>query len=73
MPCAPWLKAQVAEAIAAEGFRVFELPSGFRLLVGRDLEERERLYQSIAESSRNLNFPIEGLSASLTTAALAPT
>jgi allantoate deiminase len=27
-PCAPWLKAQVAEAIAAEGFRVFELPSG---------------------------------------------
>jgi allantoate deiminase len=27
-PCAPWLKAQVAEAIEAEGFRVFELPSG---------------------------------------------
>jgi allantoate deiminase len=27
-PCAPWLKAQVAEAIAAEGFGVFELPSG---------------------------------------------
>src|SRR5882762_8362884 len=27
-PCAPWLKAQVANAIAAEGFRVFELPSG---------------------------------------------
>jgi allantoate deiminase len=27
-PCAPWLRAQVAEAIAAEGFRVFELPSG---------------------------------------------
>jgi allantoate deiminase len=27
-PCAPWLKAQVADAIAAEGFRVFELPSG---------------------------------------------
>jgi allantoate deiminase len=27
-PCAPWLKAQIAEAIAAEGFRVFELPSG---------------------------------------------
>ena len=25
--------------------RVFELPSGFRLLVGRDLEERERLYR----------------------------
>jgi allantoate deiminase len=28
VPCAPWLKAQVAEAIAAEGFGVFELPSG---------------------------------------------
>src|SRR5882724_8353695 len=27
-PCAPWLKAQLADAIAAEGFRVFELPSG---------------------------------------------
>jgi allantoate deiminase len=27
-PCAPWLKAQVADAIAAEGFRAFELPSG---------------------------------------------
>ena len=28
VPCAPWLKQQVAEAIAAEGFRAFELPSG---------------------------------------------
>jgi len=28
VPCAPWLKHQVADAIAAEGFRVFELPSG---------------------------------------------
>src|ERR1700721_1918963 len=28
VPCAPWLKAQVEEAIAAEGYRVFELPSG---------------------------------------------
>lgn len=27
-PCAPWLKAQVAEAVAAEGYPVFELPSG---------------------------------------------
>jgi allantoate deiminase len=27
-PCAPWLRGQVAEAIAGEGFRVFELPSG---------------------------------------------
>jgi len=28
VPCAPWLKAQVAEAIAAEGLGVFELSSG---------------------------------------------
>lgn len=28
VPCAPWLKSQVAEAVAAEGVRVFELPSG---------------------------------------------
>jgi allantoate deiminase len=28
VPCAPWLRAQVAEAIAGEGFSVFELPSG---------------------------------------------
>lgn len=28
VPCAPWLKRQVADAIAGEGFRVFELPSG---------------------------------------------
>jgi allantoate deiminase len=28
VPCAPWLKAQVAEAVAAEGYRPFELPSG---------------------------------------------
>jgi allantoate deiminase len=27
-PCAPWLRSQVAQAIAGEGFRVFELPSG---------------------------------------------
>ena len=27
-PCAPWLKEQIAQAIAAEGFSVFELPSG---------------------------------------------
>jgi len=27
-PCAPWLQEQIAQAIAAEGFRVFELPSG---------------------------------------------
>ena len=28
VPCAPWLKEQVSEAIAGEGYRVFELPSG---------------------------------------------
>lgn len=28
VPCAPWLKVQVAEAVAAEGHPVFELPSG---------------------------------------------
>jgi allantoate deiminase len=28
VPCAPWLRRQVSAAIAAEGFRVFELPSG---------------------------------------------
>jgi allantoate deiminase len=28
VPCAPWLKRQVSEAVAAEGYGVFELPSG---------------------------------------------
>lgn len=28
VPCAPWLKTQVADAVAAEGYDVFELPSG---------------------------------------------
>ena len=28
VPCEPWLKAQVAEAVAAEGYPVFELASG---------------------------------------------
>jgi allantoate deiminase len=28
VPCAPWLRSQVADAIAGEGYRVFELPSG---------------------------------------------
>jgi allantoate deiminase len=27
-PCAPWLRAQIADAIVAEGFSVFKLPSG---------------------------------------------
>jgi allantoate deiminase len=28
VPCAPWLKAQVEAAVVAEGYPVFELPSG---------------------------------------------
>ena len=28
VPCAPWLRNQMSEAVAAEGFRAFELPSG---------------------------------------------
>jgi allantoate deiminase len=28
VPCAPWLKSQICEAVAGEGHRVFELPSG---------------------------------------------
>src|SRR5262245_56676324 len=32
--------------------RVFQLPSGFRLLVGRDLEERERLYEVILQAGQ---------------------
>jgi allantoate deiminase len=28
VPCASWLQAQVSDAITAEGYRVFELPSG---------------------------------------------
>jgi allantoate deiminase len=28
VPCAPWLKAQISDAIAAEDFPTFELPSG---------------------------------------------
>ncbi len=32
--------------------RVVELPSGFRILVGRDLEERERIYAIISNAGR---------------------
>jgi signal transduction histidine kinase len=32
--------------------RVFQLPGGFRLLVGRDLEERERLYNIVLDAGR---------------------
>ena len=32
--------------------RVYQLPSGFKLLVGRDLEERERLYDVVLEAGK---------------------
>src|SRR6266513_1932592 len=32
--------------------RVFQLPAGFRLLVGRDLDERERLYEIVLAAGR---------------------
>src|SRR5476651_156619 len=32
--------------------QVFQLPGGFRLLVGRDLDERERLYHIIVDAGR---------------------
>src|SRR5206468_4921459 len=32
--------------------RVFQLSGGFRLLVGRDLEERERLFEIVATAGR---------------------
>jgi signal transduction histidine kinase len=32
--------------------RVFQLPGGFRLLVGRDLEERERLFDVVTNAGR---------------------
>ncbi len=32
--------------------RVFQLPGGFRLLVGRDLEERERLFDIVSNAGR---------------------
>ena len=32
--------------------RVYELPGGFRLLVGRDLEERQRLYNIVSSAGR---------------------
>ncbi len=32
--------------------RIFQLPGGFRLLVGRDLEERERLYEIVVSAGK---------------------
>jgi len=33
--------------------RVTELPGGFRLLIGRDLDERRRLFGIVANAGRN--------------------
>ena len=50
---AGWQETQYRRLDEADGpehlalVRVFQLPGGFRLLVGRDLEERERIYQVI--------------------------
>jgi signal transduction histidine kinase len=49
---------RIDEAEAAEHpdhlalVRVFQLPGGFRLLVGRDLDERERLYHIVLAAGR---------------------
>ncbi len=49
---------RIDEAEAAEHpdhhalVRVFQLPGGFRLLVGRDLDERERLYHIVLSAGR---------------------
>ncbi len=53
-----WLETDYRRLDASEGnehtalVRVVQLPGGFRLLVGRDLEERERLYGIIANAGR---------------------
>ena len=53
-----WLETNYRRLEAPEGndtarwCRVVQLPGGFRLLVGRDLEERERLFGIIANAGR---------------------
>ena len=53
-----WLETayrRLEEPVAAEHnalARVYQLPGGFRLLVGRDLDERERLFEIIATAGR---------------------
>jgi len=53
-----WTETEYRRLDEAEGaqheaiVRVFQLPSGFRLLVGRDLEERERIYDIIVAAGR---------------------
>lgn len=51
-----WIETEYRRLDEAEGsdhhalLRVIQLPGGFRLLVGRDLEERERLYDEIGRA-----------------------
>jgi len=53
-----WLETSYKRIEASDGVehralvQVVELPGGFRLLVGRDLEERERIYGIIANAGR---------------------
>ena len=53
-----WLETSYRRLEASEGndhralVRVVQLPGGFRLLVGRDLEERERLFGIIANAGQ---------------------
>ena len=53
-----WSETEYRRLDEAEGarhealVRVFQLPGGFRLLVGRDLEERERLYDIVVAAGR---------------------
>src|SRR6185437_12549402 len=53
-----WLETSYRRIEAPDGVdhralvQVVELPGGFRLLVGRDLEERERIYGIIANAGR---------------------
>ena len=46
-------EAETSEHAAHEALvRVFQLPGGFRLLVGRDLDEREQLYRIVLSARR---------------------
>jgi signal transduction histidine kinase len=56
-----WAETQYQRLDEAEGaghpehhalVRVFQLPGGFRMLVGRDLDERERLYHIVLAAGR---------------------
>ena len=49
----PYRRVEAPEDVEHRALvRVVELPAGFRLLVGRDLEERERLYGIISNAGR---------------------